>query len=113
VLMADSDAAMAGVYVSGWIKRGPTGVIGTNKPDALETVTALLEDAEAGRLLVPQSADPTAVERLVAERQPHYVSFDAWHKIDALEVQRGEAVGRPRVKFCRVEEMLEAIGKGR
>lgn len=111
VLESKSGELVPGVYVSGWIKRGPTGVIGTNKPDALETVVALVEDAEAGRLPEPRTTDSAAVERLVAERKPDYVSFDAWCRIDALEVQRGKTTGRPRMKFCTVAELLKAAGR--
>ncbi|CAN5175598.1 FAD-dependent oxidoreductase [soil metagenome] len=98
-----------GQYVVGWIKRGPSGVIGTNKKDALDTVNALLEDLDAG--LVPQPAGDTSAEgaeTLVAERAPDFVSFGGWHAIDAAEVGRGEPLGRPRVKFPTVDEMLEA-----
>lgn len=102
-----------GVYASGWIKRGPSGVIGTNKPDALETVTAIVEDVRADAVPSPESADPRAAERLVAECRPDYVSYDGWRVLDALEVERGRAVGRPRVKLCTVEEMLEAVRGGR
>jgi ferredoxin--NADP+ reductase len=100
---------MPGQYVVGWIKRGPSGVIGTNKKDALDTVNALLEDLDAG--LVPQPAGDTSAEgaeTLVAKRAPDFVSFGGWHAIDAAEVGRGEPLGRPRVKFPTVDEMLEA-----
>ena len=98
---------VSGVYVSGWIKRGPTGVIGTNKPDAAETVAAMLEDVSVGSVPTPQNANPAAVLDLVRERQPDYVSFADWRRIDAAETERGKAQGRPRVKFATVEEMLD------
>ncbi|MGK2954400.1 MAG: FAD-dependent oxidoreductase [Solirubrobacterales bacterium] len=96
-----------GHYTAGWIKRGPSGVIGTNKKDAQETVTHLLEDVAAGSLMEPSSPDPNSIETLLKERSTHYVSFSGWEKIDQEEVGRGEPHGRPRVKFVNVEEMLE------
>jgi ferredoxin--NADP+ reductase len=86
-------------------------VIGTNKKDALETVQHLFEDVEAGRLLEPASPEPSAVEDLLRERGVRYVSFEDWRAIDEAEVGRGEPHGRPRVKFVRVEEMLETLGE--
>jgi len=100
-----------GHYAAGWIKRGPSGVIGTNKKDALETISHLLEDTAAGRLLEPDSPEPSAVEDLLAERGIRYVTFEDWQAIDEAEVGRGEPHGRPRVKFVRVEEMLETLGE--
>jgi ferredoxin--NADP+ reductase len=99
-----------GHYTAGWIKRGPSGVIGTNKKDALETVQHLLADVGTQTLLDPQSPDPSAVEDLLSERGVRFVSFEDWRAIDQAEVGRGEPHGRPRVKFVRVEEMLDAIG---
>jgi ferredoxin--NADP+ reductase len=100
-----------GHYTAGWIKRGPSGVIGTNKKDALETVQHLLADVREGRLLEPSSPEPTAVEELLAARGVRFVSFEDWRAIDQAEVGRGEPHGRPRVKFVRVEEMLDALGE--
>lgn len=99
-----------GHYTAGWIKRGPSGVIGTNKKDALETVQHLLADVEAGTLLDPEKPEAGAVEDLLRERGIRYVSFEDWQAINEAEVGRGEPHGRPRVKFVRVEEMLETIG---
>jgi ferredoxin--NADP+ reductase len=96
-----------GHYTAGWIKRGPSGVIGTNKKDAQETISHLLADVRDGVLLAPESPDPTAVEDLLSERGIRFVSFEDWQAIDQAEVGRGEPHGRPRVKFVRVEEMLE------
>ena len=100
-----------GHYAAGWIKRGPSGVIGTNKKDALETVRHLLADIESGTLLDPPDPDPGAVEELLAERGVRFVSFEDWQAIDETEVGRGEPHGRPRVKFVRVDEMLDALGE--
>jgi ferredoxin--NADP+ reductase len=100
-----------GHYTAGWIKRGPSGVIGTNKKCAQETVDHLLADAGEGKLLAPESPEPAAVEELLGERGVRFVSFEDWQAIDQAEVGRGEPHGRPRVKFVRVEEMLEALGE--
>lgn len=100
-----------GHYTAGWIKRGPSGVIGTNKKCAQETVDHLLADAREGRLMAPPSPEPGAVEELLGERGVRFVSFEDWQAIDQAEVGRGEPHGRPRVKFVRVEEMLEALGE--
>ena len=109
VIDPESDEQVPGQYVVGWIKRGPSGVIGTNKKDAQDTVAALLEDVAAGRVPEPaQDSSPEAVEAFVAERAPDFISFDAWREIDRAEVARGEPHGRPRVKFTSLEEMLEA-----
>ncbi len=100
-----------GHYAAGWIKRGPSGVIGTNKKDALETVQHLLADVESQTLLNPATPEPSAVEELLSERNIRYVSFEDWQAIDEAEVGRGEPHGRPRVKFVKVEEMLDALGE--
>jgi ferredoxin--NADP+ reductase len=100
-----------GHYTAGWIKRGPSGVIGTNKKDALETVRHLFADVESQTLLTPASPEPSAIEDLMRERGVRYVSFEDWQAIDQAEVGRGEPHGRPRVKFVRVEEMLETLGE--
>jgi ferredoxin--NADP+ reductase len=96
-----------GQYAVGWIKRGPSGVIGTNKKDAQETVEHLFEDLDADRMPAPRRADAAAIEELLRERQPDFVSFEGWQAIDAAEQERGKPQGRPRVKFCRIEEMVE------
>jgi len=97
---------LAGTYCAGWIKRGPTGVIGTNKKDATETVDLLLEDARAGRLASGQ-ADGT-IDALLASRGVEVVTYAGWEAIDALERARGEEQGRPRVKLCTWDELLAA-----
>ncbi len=97
-----------GEYVSGWIKRGPSGIIGTNKKDSQETTAALLEDATTGRLPEPAVSDPDAIESLLADRAPDHIRYDGWQAIDAAERAAGEAQGRPRVKLTRVEQLLDA-----
>ena len=100
-----------GHYVVGWIKRGPTGVIGTNKKDAQETIETLLGDAGAGSLPDREGVDPDALPKLLGERGIHFIEFDGWRAIDALEQQRGADAGRPRIKLTALEEMLEAARK--
>ena len=111
VLDSHNAGHRVGHYTAGWIKRGPSGVIGTNKKDALETVQHLLAEIASGTLLDPASPEPSAVEELLAERGVRFVSFEDWQAIDRAEVGRGEPHGRPRVKFVRIEEMLEALGE--
>jgi ferredoxin--NADP+ reductase len=102
---------MPGVYVAGWIKRGPSGVIGTNKPDAAETVEAMLEDLAGGRLPSTPEPDPARMESFLRRRQPALVTYADWQLINQMEVARGEAQGRPRVKFCSPEEILAALDR--
>jgi len=111
VLDPDTKQPVVGEYAAGWIKRGPTGVIGTNKPDAAQTVACMMEDLAAGRILKPEEPDAAAAERLIRGRQPRCVSYEDWLKLNELEVSRGRAAGRPRVKFTRVEDMLVALGR--
>ncbi len=110
VLDSHDSGPKVGHYTAGWIKRGPSGVIGTNKKDALETVRHLLDDVATGTLLAPATPDPAAVETLLAERAIRFVTFEDWQAIDQAEIGRGEPHGRPRVKFVRVEEMLDTVG---
>ena len=95
-----------GEYAVGWIKRGPSGVIGTNKKDAADTITKLIEDARAGCLNDPVNADRSAVETWLCGRVPGLVTWSGWKAIDEHEVARGEPQGRPRVKLVRVPEMI-------
>ena len=97
-----------GVYSAGWIKRGPTGVIGTNKKDATETVVLLLEDAVAGRLQPKPDASAAAVDALLAERGVRVVEYSGWTAIDEAERAAGEKTGRPRIKLCSWDELLAA-----
>ncbi|RUP04538.1 MAG: 4Fe-4S dicluster domain-containing protein [Mycobacterium sp.] len=96
-----------GAYVAGWIKRGPTGFIGTNKSCSFQTVQALVADFNSGALTDPVGT-PASLVDLVAERQPDVVDSAGWRAIDAAEVARGDADGRPRRKFTDVADMLVA-----
>lgn len=113
VLDPDKTQTLVGEYVVGWIKRGPTGIIGTNKPDAQETADQMLEDLAAGRTLSPSTPAPESIEALLHERGVEYVTFADWLKLDALEQERGKALNRPRLKFTNVEEMLQALHDAR
>ena len=98
---------LVGEYVVGWVKRGPTGLIGSNKVDARETVAAMFED-QSSRVLLNPSSD--GVDRLLADRGVRSVSYEEWLKIEAVEEDRGQAEGRPRKKFLTVDSMLETLG---
>jgi ferredoxin--NADP+ reductase len=101
-----------GEYAVGWIKRGPSGVIGTNKKDASETVARLLEDAESGSLNEPSQPDAEAVEPWLRSRVPGLVTWNGWQAIDTHETSAGEPHGRPRVKVVRVPEMIAIAERG-
>ncbi len=101
----DRGRVAPGVYAAGWIKRGPSGVIGTNKKDATETVELLLDDLrDAPRK--GKTADDA--DRLLVERVPRLVLYEGWASIDERERGAGEKLGRPRVKLCSWDELLEA-----
>ncbi len=97
---------LPGEYAVGWIKRGPTGVIGTNKKDAQETVNAIFEDLGSGLLLDPPAPAPEELLSTLRARQPELVTYAGWSEIDRHERSLGEPSGRPRVKLTRIEEML-------
>ncbi|NMN99358.1 FAD-dependent oxidoreductase [Antrihabitans stalactiti] len=101
----EAGVPVEGVFVSGWIKRGPRGVIGTNKTDADETVDLILQDFQAMKLEKP-AHDRNALKQLLDERQADLIDRTGWRKIDQAERQRGKAGGRPRVKFTAVDEMV-------
>jgi ferredoxin--NADP+ reductase len=101
-------APLPGVYAVGWIKRGPTGILGTNKRDADETIACLVEDLEAGALQPPSRPDRVQVDAFLAERQPALVDADGWRSIEACELTRGRAQERPRVKLASREELVAA-----
>jgi ferredoxin--NADP+ reductase len=109
---AETEQPLTGMYVSGWIKRGPSGVIGTNKKDGTETATAMLEDVASSSVLEPANPDAGAIDGLVRERQKNVVTYEDWTRLDALELSKGDQAGRPRVKFTSREEMQEALSSG-
>jgi ferredoxin/flavodoxin---NADP+ reductase len=106
VLTPDGDP-LPGVYAVGWIKRGPTGILGTNKRDAEETVRCLAEDLRAG---LPQPPNPgrEQIDALLAERTPTLVTVEGWRAIDGHELERGRSEQRPRVKLASRDELLAA-----
>jgi ferredoxin--NADP+ reductase len=108
--VVNDEGACRGEYVVGWIKRGPTGVIGTNKKDAADTVAKILEDADAGALSAPDPglSETDAIAAWLTERVPGHVTWAGWEMIDAYESSLGEPMGRPRVKLVRLAELLEA-----
>ena len=99
-----------GEYVVGWAKRGPSGVIGTNKADAAATVALMREDLGAGVAVRTAGRAPDLVD-LLRERGVHWVDHEGWKRLDAHETASGKAEGRPRVKLCSVAEMLEVAGR--
>lgn len=107
----ESKEVVVGEYVAGWIKRGPSGVIGTNKPDSVATVEAMMEDLAKGNHLDPAHPEVKAAEALVRERKPNYFSYADWQRLDEIEEARGEEQGRPRVKFTSYKAMLDALEK--
>ncbi|HKI86343.1 MAG TPA: FAD-dependent oxidoreductase [Thermoanaerobaculia bacterium] len=109
VTNAEDAHVRPGEYVVGWAKRGPTGLIGTNKMDAVETVKHMLEDAKGIDRSAGEGA--AAIAPLLSERGVRWVSFADWEVLDRLEQERGSAPGRPRVKFLRREEMLKALSR--
>ena len=101
--------ALPGLYVAGWAKRGPSGVIGTNKPDAIETVQNLLADLLNKPGAPDEARLPEAVERTLREKGVPFVDYADWKLLDELEVGMGQAKGKVREKFCEIKKMMEAV----
>lgn len=98
-----------GEYAVGWIKRGPTGVIGTNRPDAIETVELLVDDIQNGRVHHPPMGSAVEALKMVQTQQPDFVSYEDWCYLDGEEQRRGKIKGRPRIKFTSRQEVLAAL----
>jgi ferredoxin/flavodoxin---NADP+ reductase len=124
VLDPSTGTPLPAEYVVGWIKRGPSGVIGTNKKDAQETVDAIFADLLSGPAgdstaatvplpHTPSTADPAAIEALLRTRQPDLVTYSGWESIDRHERALGEPAGRPRVKLTRIDELLRVAASER
>lgn len=111
-VVEDSGESVTGLYTAGWIKRGPTGVIGTNKTCAQETVGCMVEDLAAGNINMPEDPSVEGAEALVQQRQPDAISYPEWLNINEVELSRGEAEGRPRVKFTSIPEMVSIAKQG-
>ena len=97
----------AGVYAAGWIKRGPSGIIGTNRADAVATVASLMSDLP--RLDPAPKAGGAGLRAALARRGTRIVGYQDWLRLDAIEVERGARAGKPREKMTRVGEMLAAL----
>jgi ferredoxin/flavodoxin---NADP+ reductase len=111
-VLGEDGRPLPGEYVVGWIKRGPTGVIGTNKKDAADTVAKVVADAAAGVLGEPRYDDGESIAAWVAERAPDAVTWSGWQAIDEHERGLGEPHGRPRVKLVRLAELVAAARNG-
>jgi ferredoxin--NADP+ reductase len=105
-VLAQDGQPLTGVYAVGWIKRGPTGILGTNKRDAEETIGCLAEDLKAGALPSPPNPDPEQLDLLLAERKPDLVTIEGWRAIDARELEGGRGQQRPRVKLAARADLL-------
>ena len=112
VLTPDGEP-LHGVYAVGWIKRGPTGILGTNKRDAEETVSSLADDLKAAALPQPPNPRREQIDALLAERKPDLVTAEGWRAIDGHELERGRSERRPRVKLASRNELLAAAAKQR
>ncbi len=112
VIRPQESIPIPGQYCVGWVKRGPSGVIGTNKPDAVATVAAMVEDLPSLPGVPDENRAPSKIEDLLRERGVAFVSWADWKVLDRYEVAQGAAQGRPRVKVCTVPEMLEIIRQG-
>jgi ferredoxin--NADP+ reductase len=104
----DSGAPVTGLYCAGWIKRGPSGVIGTNRKCATDTVEKLLEDLSAGKLAGENPGGTDALPDLLEQRSVGYITYAGWQAIDESERGAGEPQGRPRVKLCSWDSLLDA-----
>jgi ferredoxin--NADP+ reductase len=102
----DGKESIPGLYVTGWIKRGPSGLIGTNRADSVETVASIFEDIPSLESIAKGGANAL---RDVLDRAPRIISYKDWQSIDLSERQRGKQKGKPREKFTRVAEMIETI----
>ncbi len=109
VLDEATNQPIPGMYTSGWIKRGPSGVIGTNKPDSLETVAAMIEDAAAGRTFAPVESPLAAYPARIEAAGRRCVTFADWCRIDAAEQALGAREGRQRAKFTSIAEMFACL----
>jgi ferredoxin--NADP+ reductase len=111
VVFDNTGEAVPGQYVVGWAKRGPSGIIGTNKPDSAATVAVMLQDLEDLQPIADENRDRSKIENLLKQREINYVTYDAWLRLNEHETGLGAQQGRPRVKVYRVPEMLEICGQ--
>ncbi len=113
VVQPETGEAVPGEYVVGWAKRGPSGLIGNNKPDSAATVESMLADLETLPGISDEQRDPSQIEAFLRERGVDYVTYKDWKILDQYEIACGAPHGRPRVKLTTVPEMLAVIRQGR
>lgn len=101
-----------GLFVCGWLKRGPTGIIGTNLADAEETVASLVATASELPAPSPSVAGPAALRAVLAQKGVAYVDWAGWERIDAEELRRGAALGKSREKAAAMDEMVRLAAGG-
>lgn len=109
VVDPETDTIMPRDYVVGWAKRGPSGVIGTNKPDAIETTQNLLSDYEGQTAPISDAFQPEAVEAWLRSKNIEFVTFAGWKILDQVEMEAGAKKGKPREKITQIDEMLKII----
>jgi ferredoxin/flavodoxin---NADP+ reductase len=112
VLHPSTGEAVAGEYVVGWAKRGPTGRIGNNKADAISTVEVMVADLPDLKGVRDDHRDPSRIEAVLRRRGIDHTTYQDWRVLDGHELALGASQGRPRVKLCSVPEMLEVIRRG-
>ena len=103
-MLNDADEQVNGVYATGWIKRGPVGLIGHTKSDAMETIRHVVNDQASW--WAPQHPDEQSVVDLLASRGVEYTDLDGWHRLDEHEIALGEPEGRARIKVVPRDEMV-------
>jgi ferredoxin/flavodoxin---NADP+ reductase len=113
VVHPNTGEVVAGEYVVGWAKRGPTGRIGNNKPDSTSTVEAMVADLPTLKGIRDEHRDPSRIEAALRRRGIDYATHRDWRILDDYEVARGGSQGRPRLKVTSVPEMMEVIRRGR
>jgi len=107
-IIDENNNFLPGHYVTGWVKRGPTGVIGTNKADSGETVKSIIDDITNDSVNKVQDTDIKNIEKLINQRKKDYLSYEEWLKVDKIETEKGAEKGKPRVKFTEIEEIIKA-----
>ena len=107
----NADGIVPRLYVVGWAKTGPSGLIGPHKKASAAVVQLMLKDVDAGEVPSLEQVDASSLPTLLEQRGVRYVTFEDWKRIDAAEIERGEAQGALRRKFSRISEMLEVVGK--
>lgn len=112
VTMHATGEVVPGEYVVGWAKRGPSGIIGTNKPDSASTVNSMIEDLPELTPIAADKRDPELIVKLLHERKPDHVTYAEWKLINQAEMAKGAEQGRPRVKITSIPEMLAVCKPG-